>query len=268
MWTTSDDPELLLRRGQVEDALSAIEYRWEKDKASRWELIAGEKRTFGDATLRVLHPSAEEVAAALAKPPPKDPNTLASPLLVEWHDLRLVLGSDLPKSGWKHVHLRAVTLDLGKHHAFKVAHHGSKGALHDTVLKGSRERLWIATPFHRGRELPCFDDGHGIEGLLKHNDEVALTSLRDVAGSGARPARITRQRVRDARARVARKVLGGSVRTLPRPGMDPGGWIAAGFAKDGSVVDRQYGEGAVVVAEEAVHAAHPVVRSKRSRGRR
>ena len=268
-WMTTDDPETHLRRGAVEDALAAIQYRWEREGGARWELVSGDERTFGDARVHVLHPSANDVKEAMTSPPPDDPNALASPLLIEWRDVRLVLGSDLPKRGWRAVHQRSAALDLGRHHGFKVSHHGSKGALHDVVLtSANRNRLWVVSPFQRGRGLPCFDEGHGVAGLLDHNDELVLTSLRDVSGSGVRPWRLTRQEVCDARAKAgAKSPLGKDVRSVPRQGMDPAGWFAVGFDGTGSIVDRQYGEGAVLIvdAPTAQAQAKPVTKGKARR---
>lgn len=250
-WRTSDDPDTHLRNGEVEDALAAIQYRWEKNPSEKWELLAGESRQVGDAKITVLHPPEDEVAATSEEP--ADPNTLASPLLVEWHSARVVLGSDLPKRGWKGIQKRSASLTLGNHRGFKVAHHGSRGALHDVVLKGAKAgRQWIVTPFHRGRGLPCFDDGHGVEGLLGHNSELVLTSLRDVPGGTGSPKRISRQQVRDSRAKAATSTgQHPKARSIPRPGMDPEGWAAIGFAEDGQIADRQYGGGAAVVFEAA-----------------
>lgn len=269
-WTHSDDAKTHLERGTVEDALAAVQYRWETEPESRWELVAGSEREFGDARVRVLHPDQGQLDAAAAGDIPGDRNELASPVLVEWHDVRLLLGSDLPRRGWSRIAKHSS--GLAAHHALKVAHHGSKGALHDSALKGpGRTRLWVATPFFRGRGLPCFDDKHGIAGLLKHNDEIVVTSLRDIPTEGpAKPPRLTRQHIRDARGRAAKSVAGTKAKVLPRPGMDPEGWVAAGFSKDGTIVDVVYGNGAVLVGEDAAAvgvAGSPPAR-RRSRGTR
>lgn len=264
-WATSQDPATQLRQGKVEDALAAIQYRWEANDTERWELLAGEARNFGDATLTVLHPSKLDVDKAEKKTPPSDPNALASPVLVEWKDVRLVLGSDLPKRGWKKVHKRSASMGLAGHTAFKVAHHGSHGALHDGVLKGpKRSREWLVTPFHRSPRLPCFDDEDGVAGLLTHNDELAVTSLRDVPAIAGKPRRVTRHTVRDARLKQgATSALGRGTRAVPRSGMDPYGWIALGFSDQGEVIDRQYGDGAVVIVDDPAGKASPKPLKKR-----
>lgn len=215
----------------------------------------------------MLHPVKEDVDNAMASPPPSDPNALASPLLVEWKEARIILGSDLPKKGWKRLSRNNTELRLGTHHALKIAHHGSKGALHEAVLTGAETgRCWLMTPFHRGRGLPCFDDDHGIAGLLEYNREVIVTSLRDVvATDGARPARLTRQRIRDDRAAASRKsALGAEVRRTPRQGKDPGGWVAVGFSGTGTIEDIQYGDGAAIIVDDP-NAKPATTRKKRSR---
>ncbi len=53
-WTTSDDAEVHVQSAAVEDALAAIQYQWETNATSRWELLAGDTHTFGEAKLVVV----------------------------------------------------------------------------------------------------------------------------------------------------------------------------------------------------------------------
>lgn len=59
--------------------------------------MTGATRSTRDAKVTVLHPDQELVDVASVGTPPDDPNELASPLLVEWNDVRLLLGSDRPR---------------------------------------------------------------------------------------------------------------------------------------------------------------------------
>ncbi|MEJ7731150.1 MAG: hypothetical protein WKG00_18280 [Polyangiaceae bacterium] len=266
-WLASDDPARQLAAGEVEAALAAIEYRW-RDPAQRWELVSGSTRTLGDARLTVLHPTESDVDEAVKAPPPADPNQLASPLMIEWHAVEIILGSDLPKKGWRKVKLSHPDARLASHHALKIAHHGSDNAVHAVVLQhDSRDRTWILTPFHRGRRLPNFGDGGGVEALHGHNDELILTSLRDPAVTDS-PPHVSRQKVRDFRAKTRSRSLGARVRVVPRPGMDPGGWVAVGFDRSGEIQHREYGSGAVIVVNDPSAAAGSKrAKKKRPRGK-
>ncbi len=261
-WRSDDDAARQLAAGEVEAALAAIEYRW-RDPAQRWKLVSGSTQRLGDALLTVLHPTASDVEEAIKEPPPMDPNQLASPLLVEWHNVKIVLGSDLPKKGWKKVKASHPDRALSSHQAFKAAHHGSDNALHTVVLQHeNRDRAWIVTPFHRGSGLPNFDDGRGVAGLHKHNDELMLTSLRHPRGKTV-PQLVSRQAVRDALAKATNRSLGPTVRVVPRPGMDPEGWIALGFDQDGAIQDRQFGGGAAIIRDDSMAASAPQRASKK-----
>ena len=80
-----------------------------------------------------------------------DPNTISSAMLVEWHDLRLLLGADVPSSEWPGI--AEAFPDLNHHAAMKVPHHGSRGAIHPLFANGDPERFWIITPFYP-KQLP------------------------------------------------------------------------------------------------------------------
>jgi len=239
-WTNSPDAEKQLEFGSVEAALAAICDHWERNPSSKWDLLAGTHRSLGDARVTALYPDAEAVAAQ-----PSDPNRLATPLLVEWKNLRIVLGADLPRAGWTEV-TRSVS-GLQNHSCLKVAHHGSSGALHPNLLNGSGSRVWLVTPWSRGAGLPRLEDGEGVEKLLEHVDELHLTSL-----PGSRPratcANMTRQQA--LRAQGARKladdVLGRRSTDLAQ---GPGAWVVAGFDGDGGLIDLRHGSSAVILRE-------------------
>lgn len=250
-WTRSKDPVRTLMTGSLEATLARIRSAWNAaTPAGRWDMRAGDKRSIGQATLQVLHPPAALVGS---RKKPADPNRLSSPLLVSWEDVRLVLGSDLPESEWKAA--KEVEPELERHAVLKIPHHGSARALHVSFLGrdgASRERIWVATPWNRGRRLPRFEDGEGLSRLLNHVDAVRLTGLpvsHDLQLPS--PTRATRQQLRDGtQPRPHRRKLPGDLLVHDvRPSREPTCWVAVGLDARGNVKDERFGAGSVVVTE-------------------
>ena len=240
----SSDAQRRLWQGQVEHALAAIQTRWETDPTSRWDLVAGEERTIGQATIRPLYPSAEaidEFSGAL----PDDLNRLSTPLLFEWGDARLILGADLPLREWEQV-CRASSQDLREHNALKIAHHGSKGAQHRCVIASSDSgrKTWFCTPWNRGMGLPRFETGEGIEILLDENDALELTALPTAVNwSEEGPHTATRKEILEAieHSKFANLVL-------EYGNEEPSeAWLAVGLDRAGNRVDLRRGSTAVTV---------------------
>jgi hypothetical protein len=67
-------------------------------------------------------------------------------MLVQWHDLRLLLGADVPSSEWPEI--AAAFPGLNRHAAMKVPHHGSREAIHSSYADGDPGRFWVITPFY------------------------------------------------------------------------------------------------------------------------
>jgi len=157
--------------GELEQALSAIRERWLDNDGCIWWTWQDSTRDVGDAELTALHPR-EEFARNFAGP---DDNELSSAILLTWQKTRLLLGADVPNPHWADICERFPL--LGNHQAMKTPHHGSDEALHDGILQGTRERLWIVTPYSRGKKLPRFGDGKAVHRMLRHVDVVYLTGL-------------------------------------------------------------------------------------------
>lgn len=187
---TADD-QSALTGGVAERAVAAILSRWEMEPSIRWTLTVGDVRPLGDAMLTVLSPETSARTRARATYLQRRPvrwNDVASALLLEWNGLKLVLGSDLEKSGWRAALKRRKGLAI--HRALKVPHHGSRGALVAGLLSSrsrAAEPTWIVTPFARAN-LPRFDAKGGVAFLHRYHSPVLLTSLpRSYAAQGGPP---------------------------------------------------------------------------------
>ncbi|MCU0673476.1 MAG: hypothetical protein MUE69_11855 [Myxococcota bacterium] len=179
------DADAAQKRGLAEDAVAAIQDRWERRPRCRWELGVGAHRSFGAATF--------EVVAPLPRPDDtfgRDPNERSSVLRIVWDELCVVLSGDLaPKSAWT----RAIahTDDLPRHHAWKVPHHGSVEALHATMLTSSPTAPRVLTPF-ASANVPSFEANGGVAQLLEAVAEVWLTSLPRAHGQQSATPEIVR----------------------------------------------------------------------------
>ncbi len=254
-WISKQDAEEQLRHAAVESALNAIADRWERMPHLRWELDAGTSRPLGNATVHALHPDRGE-ASKFGWPPHRDPNRIATPLLIEWEGVRILLGSDLLRPGWTRILERIAPRRLNEHHLLKVPHHGSSGAQHRDVLAPcGRSRAWLLTPWTTGgRRLPRFDDGEGISRLLETEREVHLTTVVGRGGATGH-IRVDRETAHAGTFGPAprARLLGRSIVARPRSLQAAAGeaFIVAGFAEDGSLPHLQFGDAALTIFESS-----------------
>jgi hypothetical protein len=229
--------------GAVEDTLSAIDDRWHRAPACRWDLRAGETRELGEAEVSVCSPSAAETRAAYAawrRRQPWNPNRVATAFELSWRRHRILLGSDLEEAdggGWTEAAVRGHV--RAPHLATKVPHHGSIGATHDVWIQpgGATPPLFVVTPFAR-ENLPRFDDNEGIHEMLAYTDRVHLTGLpRRHDKQGARAPLLARR---------------SELRTLGKIKVDPvtPGWpdcFVIISVKPSGTISLSHGPGSVVV---------------------
>jgi len=229
----------------VKKVLSRIQSVWRKREDTRWPLCRGTLQAVGDARLEVLHPDEEALRTSSV-------NGLSSPILIEWHRVRLLLGSDLELPGWEDV--AASRSDLARHHLLKLPHHASDNGRHEAVARRdaawSPPRFWIATPMNRKWKLPQFDDGQGLAQWLEHEPEVHLTGLPEPYRSMSLPPWITdRRRVLLEGRPPPQDSIPGLPGIIPdRPPRETlDHFIMAAFSRDGQRIDVRHGDGAVVI---------------------
>ena len=112
-----------------------------KTRTRRWDTFRGEPRTVGEATVTSLHPVRPVGPAQWGD----DPNAISSAMLVEWGNMRLLLGADVPSTEWPGI--GDAFPGLSEHAAMKVPHHGSREAIHEVFGDGTPGRFWVITPF-------------------------------------------------------------------------------------------------------------------------
>ena len=244
----SADPVAALKEG-AKRAFTRIWDEWERDHARRQTTFRDDTWSIGDATVTSLHPLRPVDPTRWGK----NPNTISSAMLVEWHDLRLLLGADVPSSEWPGIAEAFPFPGLNRHAAMKVPHHGSREAIHPSYADGDPGRFWVITPFYLQR-LPRHEDANsrgekeGLCQVLSFVDRVHLTALPFRHDSETHEPVIT----------TLQSLMRGDhpVKTGERPAslletdaaLDR--QLVIGFTPDGTVAQEWYGPGSVRVTSE------------------
>src|SRR5262249_43454951 len=135
----------------------------------------------------------------------------------------------------------------------KVAHHASKEAIHAGVVapSGAPMRSWVATPYNKGKRLPCFEDDEGVHQLQAFERQLLLTALPvGITAQSPMPACIPRPELRQPptlalrgpRGRLGPPVAAGRPAARPRDCA----W-AIQFDDHGQEVGRYRGAAAVSI---------------------
>jgi hypothetical protein len=246
-WRGNPDSEVELSGSATEAALQRIFDIWERDPGARWDLTTGTEQALGNGRATVIHPPADR-AAQLARA--SDPNRASSPLLIEWEGPPVLLGADLPSVEWRRVPATfAGSGSLVATPILKVSHHCSGKAQHELVigLPPRKSRACVATPWNKGskgRRLPRFDDGEGVQVLLETVNELFLSSM-PTPYDLARGNRITRATANSSRHQQR---VGGEVVLDVDPPVPSvaDSWVHIALSADGSVA-VELGAAAVVV---------------------
>ena len=239
------DATAALREG-AKPTYTRVWDEWTVDPARRWDTFRGASRAIGEATVTSLHPIRPLNPAQWGP----DPNAISSAMLVEWRDMRLLLGADVPNTEWPGI--GATFPGLNNHAAMKVPHHGSREAIHESLGDGRPERFWMITPYSRLRQpLPRAEDAtpdgepEGLNRALMFVSEIRLSSLpfrHDCEDQD--PCRTTRGEIRD------------NTRPVRTHTVDPGYMATAAplerqvvvaFDRTGAIVNEWYGRGSVRV---------------------
>jgi beta-lactamase superfamily II metal-dependent hydrolase len=157
----------------------AIEQAWAKGQR-KWAVSAGSVVEIGGCTVEALVPSSsalDEFVEGVAS----DLNDLSAAVRVKWGDGGdLVLGADATAVAWEQASARLQPGALLNCRPVKVPHHGSENAIHTLLIDEQQhdpDRQLIVTPWNKGKGLPRFDPGQGVDRLLRAVDALHLTSL-------------------------------------------------------------------------------------------
>lgn len=238
------DREQTVRRSVATTAALAIVDSWERGLTQEWTLEVGSRLPLGEGSVRALSPS-EEVRERISQEGVTDPNALSTALEVRWRNARVILGADLPKAGWSDV-AETCTPPANEHAALKVPHHTSEGSFDASfTVSSGRSRLWVATPYDRGRKLPDFGAGGGLEQFLGAGEEIHLTALGRRSRSLPADRRLT---LGDLRERLSGERRNGFDFAHPATAAIWSAWVAASIDPDGNVIDVvDRGAGAVTI---------------------
>lgn len=236
----------LVRKRGVEAAFARID---SLPSDQYWSLRRGDRRTIGPAWITVLHPDLAELQTFSGSP-----NRLSSALLVEWEQTRILLGSDVETEDWETI--GANFSNLSDHQILKIPHHASSNAVHPCYRPIAlpalpTERVWLATPWSKGKRLPRFEDGEGVQQHLSSVTELHLTGL---------PVAFRHQLPAPARATRAQLLAGQGAHShsfgpwqIQRVSETPKGKdqcvLRVDLASDGEITGLHHGQGTVVVTE-------------------
>lgn len=238
--------------GVVEDIIQKIDDRWRSNPDHEWRVRRNDKREFGGATLTALHP--DEAAVARYSGRAGKENRIATAMLLEWKEVKVLLGADVVATDWRRIARYAAK--LGVHAGLKVPHHGSMGALDDGFGDGLRDRTWILTPFSPKR-VPRFDDNEGMNWMLRKVDHVHMTGLpqrHDL--QNVVPYRVSRQELlRDKPPAVGERLPDGRfVAFQPDSPAIHSCWVMAAFRPDGTTAAIEHGPGSLIVFDDGTSA--------------
>ena len=171
------------RRTEVRNAHIAISQAW-AGRARKWALVAdAQPFLLGGWQVSVLNPGAPELADAVANMEAGQKvrlNNLSAALLLERDAIRLVLAADCERAAWTKVASHLNPNHLRATRPVKVPHHGSKGAIHDVLIRYATldaGRAQVVTPFPSSGALPRFEVDQGADRLLRAAGELLLTAL-------------------------------------------------------------------------------------------
>ena len=246
----STNPIAAVKEG-AKPAYTRIWDEWKRSPQRRRTTFRSNTWNVGAAKVTSLHPVRPVDPTRWTK----YPNTISSAMLVEWQDLHLLLGADVPNNEWPEI--AAAFPGMNRHAAMKVPHHGSREAIHPSYGDGDAGRFWVITPFYLQR-LPRHEDANsrgekeGLCQVLSFVDRVHLTALPFRHDSETdEPVITTRQRL--LRGEHPRKT-GERPASLLETDVALDRQLVIGFDRNGSIIQEWYGPGSVRVTSEESHA--------------
>lgn len=231
------DPIALLNE-RAKPTYDRIWSEWVSNPDRKWQTFRHSTLSVGEGTLTALHPveplNVTDWHGAAR-------NDMSSGMRLIWHGVTLLLGADVTNASWPDIGSNFD--DLAKHNALKVPHHASREAIHAAYGDGTRDRMWIVTPFASQR-LPRSNEAEGLAMALGFVDSIHLTSLpyshdcesespcrttRDNLEKNSRPIRTGRV-TNDADSRAER-------------------YVVLAFDKNGQLLNRWNGAGTLEITE-------------------
>lgn len=244
-WKTNN-AGLSARRGATEHAIAAIARAWSESPGSRWELSErADPLIRGGASISALTPLISTLNHAETVTAP-DMNELSTAIIFKWRDVSLILGGDLVnRRGWDGLETLHGPGAFANSEGVKVAHHGSAEAQHSIALgtPPPTDRVFLATPYNRGRKVPDYRPDSDVSQLLKvmnrllisahHGQRPPNTGSTDVAMSELQP---TEDRL--PHVPVEWDTTAHDVRDC---------WVAARWSSNGSLIGTMRGTGSMSV---------------------
>lgn len=244
-WNTNSGG-LSARRGAAEHAIAAIARAWRESPGSRWELSesAAPLQRAG-ATISALTPLRSSLAHA-AKLTTPDMNELSTAILFEWEDVSLILGGDLVnRRGWDGLETLHGQSAFANTEGVKIAHHGSAEAQHRIALgmPPPTDRVFLATPYNRGKKVPDYRVGADVSQLLKVMNRLLISAhhgQRPLGTSFADVPMVELQPTEDMLPHIPVELD-----ATPHDIRDC--WVAARWSSDGSLIGTMRGSGSMSV---------------------
>jgi beta-lactamase superfamily II metal-dependent hydrolase len=238
-FTENDSGTAVLAKSNCAKAVVAIRRYWREHPTRKWEIVADSStRSIGSGHVEALHPSQDYLDGGTPDPA-KAPNSYSTPVLVEWEEVRIVLGADLPTLQWGSVLAVPRSRLLADHALLKVPHHGSETAQVDQLVSGRSPQVTTAvTPWNLGRKiLPQLGTTAGAQWLLARSPMLALTSPGRVTARLPQPVALAQ-----LQAAVERRALpGGGVMEVRRDFDPDESWVAFSFDRGGALTSEHYG---------------------------
>lgn len=244
-WKTNN-AGLSARRGAAEHAIAAIARAWSESPGSRWELSEDAAPLVrAGATITALTPlrSSLDHAETLAAP---DMNELSTAILFEWENVSLILGGDLVnRRGWDGLEIRRGPGAFANTEGVKVAHHGSAEAQHSIALgtPPPTDRVFLATPYNRGRKVPDYRPGADVSQLLRVMNRLLISAHHGQRPLGTDSADVPMGALQPTEERLPHIPV--ELDTAAHDVRDC--WVAARWSSNGSLVGTMRGTGSMSV---------------------
>ena len=182
-------------------------------------------------------------AETLTRP---DMNELSTAILFEWKDVSLTLGGDLVnRRGWDGLATLRCPDAFANTEGVKVPHHGSAEAQHPVVLgtPPPKDRVFLATPYNRGKKVPDYRPGADVSQLLKVMNRLLISAHHGHRPPGTSSADTSMSKLQPIVDPLPHIPV--ELDTTIRDVRDC--WVAARWSSNGSLIETMRGTGSMSV---------------------